>query len=51
MEEDGWQVFEQRIVDEKNDGHFYGMTTVKKVVVTAKCVREGTTPEIIHEEK
>ncbi len=25
--------------------------TVKKVVVTAKCVREGTTPEIIHEEK
>lgn len=32
MEEDGWQVFEQRIVDEKNDGHFYGMTTVKKVV-------------------
>ena len=25
--------------------------TVKKVVVTAKCVREGTTPEIIREEK
>ena len=25
-------MFEQRIVDEKNDGHFYGMTTVKKVV-------------------
>lgn len=32
MTEDGWEVFRQRINEEKNDGRFYGINTVNKVV-------------------
>ena len=32
LADDAWQLFEQRIMDEKSDGKFYGIKTVKKVV-------------------
>ena len=32
MDQEGWQRFEQRIILEKSDGHFYGLRTIKKVV-------------------
>ena len=31
-EEDTWELFKRRIVEEKSDGRFYGINTVKKVV-------------------
>ncbi len=33
LADDAWQLFEQRIMDEKSDGKFYGIKTVKKVVI------------------
>ena len=32
MNEDAWDIFLARIREEKNDGHFYGIRTVEKVV-------------------
>lgn len=32
LSEDFWPCFEQMIIAEKNDGHFYGFNTVRKVV-------------------
>lgn len=32
LTEDGWQVFEEKLVEEKSDGRFFGLKTVKKVV-------------------
>ena len=32
MEDDAWNVFHARITEEKNDGRFYGINTVNKVI-------------------
>lgn len=32
MEDDAWDVFHARITEEKNDGRFYGINTVNKVI-------------------
>ncbi len=32
LESDAWEFFQQRILEEKGDGRFYGLNTVKKVV-------------------
>ncbi|MBE6850577.1 MAG: AAA family ATPase [Ruminococcus sp.] len=32
-EADAWDVFRQRITEEKNDGRFYGINTVRKVIL------------------
>lgn len=32
MQEDAWEVFNARITEEKNDGRFYGINTVNKVI-------------------
>ncbi|MBQ8682903.1 MAG: AAA family ATPase [Clostridia bacterium] len=32
IEEDAWPIFQTRITEEKNDGRFYGINTVNKVV-------------------
>ncbi len=51
LADDAWQLFEQRIMDEKSDGKFYGIKTVKKVVTEiiykkqlacAKGISEGS---------
>lgn len=33
MEEDAWDIFQERIAEEKNDGRFYGINTIRKVVL------------------
>ncbi len=33
METESWEVFRQRITEEKNDGRFYGINTVRKVIL------------------
>ncbi|MCR4645541.1 MAG: AAA family ATPase [Oscillospiraceae bacterium] len=32
MQADAWEVFRERLAEEKNDGRFYGINTVRKVV-------------------
>lgn len=32
MAEDAWEIFDQRIIEEKSDGRFYGLNTVNKIV-------------------
>lgn len=32
MQPDAWEVFRERLAEEKNDGRFYGINTVRKVV-------------------
>ncbi len=32
MQEDAWEVFNARITEEKNDGRFYGINTVNKII-------------------
>lgn len=33
MDEGAWEIFRERIAEEKNDGRFYGINTVRKVVL------------------
>lgn len=33
MDEAAWEIFRERIAEEKNDGRFYGINTVRKVVL------------------
>ena len=32
MEQDAWDIFQARIIEEKNDGRFYGINTIDKIV-------------------
>lgn len=32
MEPEAWEVFQQRVIEEKSDGRFYGVKTVEKIV-------------------
>ncbi len=40
MEDDAWPVFKARILEEKNDGKFYGIKTVDKVVLEMIYLKE-----------
>jgi ATP-dependent 26S proteasome regulatory subunit len=32
MDENAWKRFEQRVIGEKSDGHFYGLSTIEKII-------------------
>lgn len=55
VEKDAWKYFQERISEEKSDGRFYGLNTVKKVVrellykVHLKNVREEKANSVISE--
>ena len=56
VDNEGWKYFQERISEEKSDGRFYGLNTVRKVVrellykVQLKNAREGKEDSVIHEE-
>ena len=40
MDDDAWPIFKARILEEKNDGKFYGIKTVEKVVLEMIYLKE-----------